>query len=69
MATDTQELRFSAIESRLSRLEGIVEQMNLRLDSIERRLASLEAKVDRLFLFQVTMWVTLLAAIFFKKGG
>jgi hypothetical protein len=55
MGIDTQDLRFSAIEARLSRVEGIIEQMNERIGLIERRLT-------------ITMWVTVLIAIFIRRG-
>ena len=37
-------------EERLSRVEGIVEQMSARLDSIESRLTSLESSVKSSFI-------------------
>ena len=36
-------------EERLSRVEGIIEQMSARLDSIESRLVSLESSVKSSF--------------------
>ena len=37
-------------QERLSRVEGIVEQMSARLDSIESRLTSLESSVKSSFI-------------------
>ena len=44
------------IEERVSRLEGIVEQ-------IEQRLASLESRVNTQITITVAMWVTTMLAV------
>ncbi len=55
--------RLSAVESRLSRLEGIVEQMDKRLTAIEQRLASLDSRVESGFRWIIGIQFTTLVAL------
>ena len=54
-------------EERISRVEGIVEQMSARFDSIESRLTSLESSVKSSFIAILVAiavgWITTMGAI------
>ena len=49
--------------ARISRLEGVVEQMNQRLTAIEARLANLEARLDSAFRWIIGIQFTSLVAL------
>ena len=57
-------------EGRLSRLEAVLEQINLRLDSLDRRLVSQGSQMNAGFRWlvgiQLTSWITLVALILLK---
>lgn len=70
------------VEERMAKLEGAFEQMNARLGSleaqmtarfgaIEARLNSLEAEIRSNFRWllgtQLTMWITIIAAILLRR--
>ena len=55
--------RLSAVESRLSRVEGIVEQMDKRLTAIEQRLANLESRVESGFRWIIGIQFATLVAL------
>jgi hypothetical protein len=54
------------LESRLSRVEGIVEQIDKRLTSLETRMASLEIGQRWIIGIQFTTLLTLGSLILFK---
>lgn len=57
----------ATLEGRISRLEGILEQMNERLGAIERRLDEVSQRQDEHFRWLLgiilVQWITVLAAI------
>ena len=58
--------RLSAVESRLSRLEGVVEQLNVRMTSLEARMANLETGQRWIVGIQFTTLITLGTLILVK---
>lgn len=56
-----------AIEERVSRLEGIIEEIRSRLDTMDRHMNSLESRMDGRFntltTITVAMWVTTMLAV------
>lgn len=54
-------------EERVAKIEGILGQMNERLNHIEDRLKSLEDWIRWLLGIMITMWVTIILAILFKR--
>jgi hypothetical protein len=52
-----------AIEERVPRLEGIVEQIDQRLGDMTARIASLESRVNTQIALTVAMWVTTMLAV------
>ena len=52
-----------AIEGRVSRLEGIVEQIDQRLGDKTARISALESRVNTQITITVAMWVTTLLAV------
>ena len=65
MATATPQADYDA---RLSRLEGIVEQMNERLNSIETRLTGIETSLRWIIGIQFTTLIALGSLIMVKLG-
>lgn len=67
MATATPPADFGArltnLETRMARLEGIVEQFGARLTSIEQRLVNLESRVDSGFRWMIGIQFTSLIAL------
>ena len=47
------------LTEQFANMEGILEQMNIRLATLERRM-------NLMLGIMITMWVTIIAAIFFK---
>jgi len=50
-------------EERVSRLEGIAEQINQRLGEMGARITSLESRVNTQITLTVAMWVTTMLAV------
>ena len=59
------------LEPRVSRLEGVIEQILIRLESIERRLDSFENRVDSKFNWLIGIvcaaWLSIIATILIHK--
>ena len=53
--------RLSAVEARLSRVEGIVDQLSQRMANVERRL-------DWMLGIQFTSWLSIVGLILWKLG-
>lgn len=53
--------RMSAVEARLSRVEGIVDQLSQRMANVERRL-------DWMLGIQFTSWLSIVGLILWKLG-
>ena len=60
--------RLSAVESRLSRLEGINEQLDKRLTAVEQRLATVERRLDWIIGLIFTSWLSIVGLILWKLG-
>jgi len=64
----------ATVEEQMAKLEGAFEQINTRLSSLEAtvttRLGALEGEIRSNFRWllgtQLTMWITIIAAILFK---
>jgi hypothetical protein len=65
MSVQELDARMGALESRMSRVEGVLEQSNERLGSIERRLDSMDQRFTWLIGIIVGTWITTILAIFF----
>lgn len=59
------------LEERMTKVEGILEEVRTRLNHLEERLGRLEERLDRQFLWLMgvilTMWVTLILTILFRR--
>lgn len=71
-ADPTPQDKLAEVDARLSRIEGIVEQLSTRLISVETRLNSLENRQASNFKWlvgiQITTIITLGTLILFKPG-
>ncbi len=72
MQIPTPQDKLAEVDARLSRIEGIVEQLSTRLTSVETRLNSLENRQASNFKWlvgiQITTIITLGTLILFKPG-
>ena len=68
MQIPTPQDRLAEFDARLSRIEGIVEQLDKRLSSLEARLTSLETGQRWIIGIQFTTLITLGTLILFKLG-
>jgi len=56
-----------ALEARMSRVEGILEQVDKRLDNIDRRLEGFDARFNWVIGTIVGTWITTILAILFHR--
>ena len=68
MQVPTPQDKLVEFDARLSRIEGIVEQLDKRLSSLETRLTSLETGQRWIIGIQFTTLITLGTLILFKLG-
>ena len=74
---ETQIEYLATTDRRLSKLEGVFEQMNKRLGTLEGRFESLSQKIDSNFRWYIAVIVPTIAGVpvvklildFFKPGG
>jgi predicted nuclease with TOPRIM domain len=57
------EHRFDPLEGRFDRLEGRFDVLEGRFDILERRFDRLEGRFDRLFMWSVSIQITVLVAV------
>ena len=68
MQLPTVENKLSEFDARLSRIEGIIEQMNTRLNGVEQGQREILSWIRWLVGIQITTLLTLGTLILFKLG-
>jgi hypothetical protein len=55
------------LDARMSRVEGVLEQVDKRLDNIDRRLGGFDARFNWVIGTVVGTWITTILAILFHR--